>query len=138
MEIEFLIEHSSFHFIQEDLFTQKITRVFMEEGFDKAVLLCVVFMSDEDLLQINKEHLNHDYYTDIITFPIEETEEVLESDMYISIDRVEENAKAFNVAFETELLRVVLHGCLHLCGFGDRTEIEIKQMRQKENYYILA
>ena len=129
-------EYDSFDFNQEDVFVDKITKVFTTEKVLKEVSLCFVFMSDDYLLEINKEHLNHDYYTDIITFPIEETEDSLEADIYISIDRVKDNAAEFEVDFNVELLRVVLHGVLHLCGYGDKTEAEIVTMRAKENYYI--
>ena len=136
MDIEFVNEYDSFDFNQEDVFVDKITKVFTTEKVLKEVSLCFVFMSDDYLLEINKEHLNHDYYTDIITFPIEETEDSLEADIYISIDRVKDNAAEFEVDFNVELLRVVLHGVLHLCGYGDKTEAEIVTMRAKENYYI--
>ena len=94
--------------------------------------LSYIFCSDEYLLKINKEYLNHDYYTDIITFPYKQGKEI-ESDIFISIDRVEENARQFDVTFEQELLRVMSHGLLHLMGYGDKTVEEKKEMRKKEN-----
>ena len=98
--------------------------------------MSIIFNSDESLLDINKQFLNHDYQTDIITFPIEETETELEAELYISIDRVKENAEDFGITFENELQRVIIHGTLHLCGFGDKSESEEKLMRQKEDEHL--
>lgn len=136
LDIHFINQHSSIAFSEDNYFQAKVSNVFVGESFRKDLFLNIVFLSDEDLLEINKEYLNHDFYTDIITFPIEETEEYLEADIYISLDRVKDNAKEFNVAYELELLRVVIHGALHLCGYKDKTEVEIKTMRGKEDYYI--
>lgn len=94
-----------------------------------------IFCDDEYLLNINKEYLNHDFYTDIITFPYKQGIEI-ESDIFISIDRIKENADTYNSTFETELLRVMAHGLLHLLGFNDKTEEEEKEMRNKENWAI--
>ena len=91
-----------------------------------------IFCSDEYLHKINVEYLQHDTYTDIITFPLAEDPNI-EGDIFISIDRIQENASKFNVDFENELNRVLAHGVLHLCGWGDKTEEEAKQMRYKEN-----
>ena len=97
--------------------------------------LSLVFCSDDYLLEVNKKHLNHDYYTDIITFDYSE-ENKISGDLLISIDRVKENAKTFSVSFMHELNRVVIHGVLHLCGYKDKTEEEKKQMRNLENKYL--
>lgn len=94
-----------------------------------------IFCSDDYLHKINVEHLNHDTLTDIITFPYADLP-VIESDIYISIDRVRANAKNFEVSFEHELLRVLIHGVLHLCGHGDKTEEEAQNMRNKEEEAI--
>ncbi|MBK9735136.1 MAG: rRNA maturation RNase YbeY [Saprospiraceae bacterium] len=99
--------------------------------------LCFVFCSDDQLLDINLKYLQHDYYTDIITFPYKEGL-VIEGDMYISLDRVKENALEFGVSFENELRRVMVHGVLHLMGYGDKTKDEISIIRSKEDYYIDA
>ena len=93
--------------------------------------LNVVFCSDDYLLQMNQKHLNHDYYTDIITFDY--YEEDVTGDLFISVDRVRENALEMNEVFERELRRVVAHGTLHLLGYGDKTVEEEKLMRIKEN-----
>jgi rRNA maturation RNase YbeY len=95
-----------------------------------------IFCSDEYLLEINKTYLAHDYYTDVITFDNTEEGEPLQSDIFISIDRVKENAEKFAVTFQHELYRVMVHGILHLAGFKDKTEDEQKLMREKENLYL--
>ena len=87
------------------------------------------------MLEKNKTYLNHNTLTDIITFDYSEKDEI-SGDLFISIERVRENAKIYNVTFELELSRVLIHGILHLIGFGDKTDEEIKTMRQKENFYL--
>lgn len=101
----------------------------------KITQISYIFCNDEYLLEINKEYLNHDYYTDIITFPYKQGREI-ESDIFISIDRVKENANTFDSTFEKELLRVVAHGLLHLIGYKDKTDEEGKEMRKKEDWAI--
>ena len=91
-----------------------------------------IFCSDESLLEINRQHLNHDYYTDIITFQYEGVPEV-SGDIYISIDRVKENADRFGETFDRELKRVMIHGILHLLGFKDGTLQEKSEMRSNED-----
>lgn len=90
------------------------------------------FCSDEKLLEINRERLGHDFYTDIVTFPLTDCETVLSSEFCISIDRIKENAVTFGRSFESELHRVIIHGVLHLIGFDDHTEEDVKEMREKE------
>ncbi|WP_167964453.1 rRNA maturation RNase YbeY [Saonia flava] len=94
-----------------------------------------IFCDDRYLLEINKKYLNHDTYTDIITFDYS-AGNLISSDIFISIDRVRENAANLDVDFEEELLRVMSHGILHLLGFNDKTEDEKAQMRVKENEMI--
>lgn len=94
--------------------------------------LSYIFCDDEYLLNINKEYLDHDYYTDIITFPYQQGQ-TLESDIFISIDRVAENASNYNVDFETELRRVIAHGILHLLGYKDKTTEEQEEMKAQED-----
>lgn len=92
-----------------------------------------IFCSDEYLLEVNRTYLDHDYYTDIITFDNrEEVEAPLESDIFISIDRVKDNAAEMNVTFDRELHRVIIHGLLHLMGWNDKTASEKQAMREKE------
>ncbi|HQW03710.1 MAG TPA: rRNA maturation RNase YbeY, partial [Saprospiraceae bacterium] len=89
---------------------------------------------DEFLLEINRNHLDHDYYTDIITFPLNDNPLIAE--IYISIDRVQENATGLNIPFEDELHRVMIHGVLHLCGYDDHEEEDIRVIRKKEEFYL--
>lgn len=97
--------------------------------------LSIVFGNDEWLLNINETFLNHDYYTDIITFDYTE-HSILSGDLCVSIDRVSDNANKLNVSRETELFRVVIHGVLHLCGLNDKSEDEKKVMRKTEDKYL--
>ena len=90
------------------------------------------FCSDEKLLEINRERLGHDFYTDIVTFPLTDCETVLSSEFCISVDRIKENAGTFGRTYESELHRVIIHGVLHLIGFDDLTDEEEIEMREKE------
>ena len=94
-----------------------------------------VFCDDNYLLKINKEFLDHDTYTDIITFDYSVGNEII-SEIYVSIDRVEENAKKYKQTFENEIHRVMIHGVLHLCGYNDKLAEEKQIMRDKENHYL--
>ncbi|WAC11002.1 rRNA maturation RNase YbeY [Dyadobacter pollutisoli] len=96
-----------------------------------------IFCSDEYLLEINKQYLDHDYFTDIITFDNSEEDNILEGDIYISVDRVRENAETFHADFETEMRRVLIHGLLHLMGYEDSDESLKKAMRAKEDEYLI-
>lgn len=97
--------------------------------------ITVVLGTDDWLLEQNKLYLNHDYYTDIITFDYSEGS-IISGDLLISIDRVYDNASIYNVSRETELNRVIVHGLLHLLGYKDESEEELKLMREKEDYYL--
>jgi probable rRNA maturation factor len=94
-----------------------------------------VHVSDDELLDINVSSLNHDYYTDIITFDYSEGK-CIDAEIYISIDRVRSNSKEFSSTFEDEMLRVYIHGLLHIIGFKDSTEEQKTEMRQQENTLI--
>ncbi|TDL99804.1 MAG: rRNA maturation RNase YbeY [Flavobacteriaceae bacterium] len=94
------------------------------------------FCSDDELLKINLEHLSHDTLTDIISFDNSIGEEILSGEIFISIERVKENAQIFNVSFEQELKRVMIHGVLHFLGQKDKTEAQQAQMTQKEEYCL--
>lgn len=99
--------------------------------------LSIVFCSDEYLLNINREHLAHDYYTDIITFDLSASREAgIAGELYISIDRVKDNSKQFGSTFTQELHRVIFHGLLHLCGYKDKKQSDIAMMRKKEAHYL--
>jgi rRNA maturation RNase YbeY len=103
----------------------------------KAARITYIFCSDEFLLKINKQFLKHDFYTDIITFNLSnvKSDPVL-AEIYISIERVKENALNLNIPFMQELHRVMFHGVLHLCGYKDKTKEQKKLMRSKENVYL--
>lgn len=100
------------------------------------------FVTDERLYEINKQHLNHDTLTDIITFDYSYSDHyenrLLVSEVYVSVDRVRENATLFQTSFDIELKRVLFHGILHLCGYKDKTKEEQQEMREKEDFYLLA
>ncbi len=120
--------------LDSEFFGSWLSRVCGLEGksLDEVSL---IFCSDDYLLEINKAHLNHDYYTDIITFDYCE-EDNIAGDLFISIDRVEENASDASVTFTEELNRVVVHGVLHLLGYKDKSEEEEKLMRGKEDWAL--
>lgn len=101
------------------------------------VSLSFVFCSDKEVLKINQTYLNHDYYTDIITFDLSEFKsKSIEGEIYISVDRVKENAQTYKNSLSTELHRIIFHGVLHLCGFNDKTQKEKKRMTAKENEWL--
>lgn len=102
----------------------------------KLASLNFVFCSDKELLTINKEYLSHDYYTDIITFELSERGQPVEGEIYISVDRVAENAQKLKEPLSRELHRVVFHGVLHLCGYSDKTKRLRAKMEEAENYYL--
>ena len=104
----------------------------------KKLSLSVVFCSDDYLLNINKQFLNHDYYTDIITFPLEETEATSLAEIYISLERVWDNAKKQKVTFDDELHRVLFHGVLHLTGLKDKTKEQKAAMTVAEDKWLKA
>lgn len=135
-DISFFTEANVTHpFPENEIdFVRWISSVAKTEGKTISTLN-YIFCSDDYLLDINIKYLGHDFYTDIITFPYKEGDE-LESDMYISLDRVRENAHDFKETFENELKRVMVHGLLHLMGYGDKSPDEIRLMREKEDYYI--
>jgi rRNA maturation RNase YbeY len=112
-----------------------LTALFKKEG-KKLAELRYIFVSDERLLEINREFLRHDFYTDIITFPLSVPRQPIVGEIYISVDRVKENARDFGNTIKKELHRVILHGALHLCGYGDKTPREEKKMRQMEEKYL--
>jgi rRNA maturation RNase YbeY len=98
-------------------------------------LLNFVFCSDAYLLDINKRFLKHDFYTDIITFNLGDNSNI-EGDIYISVERIKDNATLFSSTYQKELHRVMFHGVLHLCGYMDKTKSDKELMTKKENYYL--
>ena len=95
-----------------------------------------IFCSDKRLLDINREFLQHDFYTDVITFDLSTSKKETEAEVYLSVDRIKENAKLAGVTFTEEIHRVIFHGALHLCGYKDKKSTEIDLMRQAENKYL--
>lgn len=117
-----------------EFFVLSINNLIVSEKFLEGNLT-VVFCNDDYLLDMNRTYLNHDYYTDIITFDYSESS-MISGDLFVSVDRILENSKDFAVSFNYELCRVLYHGVLHLCGYKDKEDEDIKIMRQKENYYL--
>ena len=120
---------------ETNLFLVKTIPSLLAEENKEEGEISLVFCTDEELLQVNKAHLNHDFYTDIITFDYCEGN-TISGDLFISTERVAANATEFGVEFEEELARVVFHGLLHLSGYNDKSEEEKAIMRSKENHYL--
>lgn len=123
-EIDFRLEN-------EIQYANWISRVILSENKIEGDIN-YIFCDDDFILEINKQYLNHDYYTDIISFDYSVGNE-LHGDIFISIERVQENAEDYNVTFEEELKRVAIHGVLHYCGYKDKSEEEESIMRNKED-----
>jgi len=122
---------TDFNLDKDHKYTEWLKKVVISEDHQLEAVN-FIFCSDEQLLEINQDHLRHDYYTDIITFEYGELGNVY-GDIFISVDRVRENAKDLNIHMEEELRRVMCHGVLHMMGFVDKTDADKKQMRDKEN-----
>lgn len=135
ISIEFVSEDVDFTLTNTDKFKTWIAQVISDHAF---ILenITYIFCSDAYLYNINQSYLNHDTFTDIITFDNSDEEDIVESDIFISIDRVKDNASQFNIFFEEELHRVMLHGVLHLVGYDDKDDTDKEIMRQKENHYL--
>lgn len=134
--IYFTSELKSFNLKNKQKLKNGLKQIAENEG-KKIDELNYIFVDDNALLEINKQFLAHDTFTDIITFDNNEDEdEYIEGDIFISIERVMENAVKYEVEFTDELYRVLSHGLLHLCGYGDKSEVEKKVMRQKEDLAI--
>jgi len=125
---------TQFKLDNETCFTDGISRVIRsEDGYDNQIDF--IFCSDDYLLRINQQYLDHDTYTDVITFDYSIGKE-LSGDIFISIDRVTDNARKLHVSFYSELARVMTHGVLHMLGYNDKTRMDIKVMREKETEKI--
>lgn len=130
-------------FIDTDILTEEMLGVkewirdFVKSYGKEVGELYYSFCSDEYLYKMNVELLGHDFYTDIITFPLNECETILSAEFHISIDRIKENAVTFNRSFKDELHRVMAHGVLHLIGFDDLCEDDEKQMREEEEKCLM-
>jgi len=134
MPVHFHREQTSYQIRQKNNLKSWIRETILSEKKEESdinIILC----SDDYLLEVNREYLQHDYYTDIITFDYVEGL-LISGDLFISIDRIKENAKKENVPCETELRRVIIHGLLHLAGYKDKKKEDIKIIREKENFYL--
>jgi len=131
----FFTEDTDYRLRQKIALRKWIEETAKAEGF-KTGEISIVLCSDVYLLRINQQYLNHDTYTDIVTFDNSDEEEVIAGDIFISIDRVRENAAKFGVSEQDELHRVIIHGILHLCGYGDKKKAEKAVMTAKEDYYL--
>ena len=132
--ISYFNQDTDFQFKGKRLASRWLKEVAEAEGRSIGEI-SVVFCSDPYLLDINKKYLGHDYYTDIITFDYCE-DNTLNGDLFISVDTVRANADFYGTTFHEELSRVIVHGILHLIGYDDHTDEDVKQMRAKENEYL--
>ncbi|MBN1112823.1 MAG: rRNA maturation RNase YbeY [Bacteroidales bacterium] len=132
--MEFLCEDIEFNLTDSVKIENWINECIELEG-KEAGEITYIFCSDPYILEINKEHLQHDYFTDIITFDYC-FDDIINGDMFISIDTVKDNAERFNQSFEQELCRVVIHGILHLIGYNDSNDEEQRIMSLKEDFYL--
>ena len=126
---------TDFELAEQDRLREWITKVIISEGYEVGEIL-YVFCDDEYLHKINLEFLNHDTLTDVITFDYNMGKQV-NSEIFISVERVTENGLDYGVTFLQELHRVMIHGILHLCGYKDESEIEEKEIRSKEDQALL-
>ena len=130
----FFIEHN-ISLRNRGILKSFIPRIFKLEGY-KLQNLNYIFCSDDYLLEINRRSLKHDYYTDIITFDLSESPGIISGDIYISTDRVRDNARKLSLTITEELHRVIFHGALHLCGYKDKTVKHANEMRAAEDKYL--
>ncbi len=135
MPVQFFFLHHNVSLVNRKALKQFVAAIFKNE---KKPLhsLNYIFCSDDYLLQINKAHLNHNFYTDIITFDLSEPQKGTTGEVYISTDRVKDNAATLGVSIKEELHRVIFHGALHLCGYKDKATTDIKRMRKAEDRYL--
>jgi rRNA maturation RNase YbeY len=133
--IHFHFDNITFAFPNRNKLKHFIAQMF-KANKRKLAVLNYVFSTDREVVKINREYLNHDFYTDVIAFDLSDSGLKVEGEIYISVDRVRQNAKTFDVPFYEELHRVIFHGTLHLCGYSDKSSSEKKEMRQKEAFYL--
>ncbi len=131
--IQFFFEDIDKIEIQPNL-SNRLENIILSEG-KKPGEINYIFCDDEYLLQVNREYLKHDYYTDVITFDYVKGK-TISGDIFVSLPRIFDNAQTLSKDFESEFFRVLAHGVLHLCGYKDKTDDEIAEMRSKEDYYL--
>lgn len=134
MKISFLYQNDSYRIIDEEKTIDWIKRVITKEE-KRLGEIEYYFVTEEEILRINQEFLDHNYLTDIITFD-NSFVNIINGNIFISPDTVQSNAHNFKTSLQNELYRVVIHGIMHLCGYEDRTEIDQNVMRSKENEYL--
>lgn len=132
--ISYYFEDTDFVFRERNL-NGRWLRMVAESEVRRLGNVSIIFCSDNYILDVNQRYLGHDYFTDIITFDYCEGDR-LSGDLFISVDSVRENALEYGTEFKDELNRVIVHGILHLIGYDDHTEDEVRTMREKENYYL--
>lgn len=135
-DIQFFSEDIDFTLKEKQKVREWIGATIKAEGFKRVGELSFVLCSDAYLLEINKQYLDHDTFTDIVTFDSSEDEDVIAGDIFISVERTTENAKKFNVSERDELHRVIIHGVLHLCGYYDKKKEDKTLMTEKEDFYL--
>lgn len=134
-KVYFFFDTVNHHLKNRARVKQAVELIFRKEK-KKLDHLNYIFCSDTALLSINKQYLKHDYYTDIITFDLSENKDKVSGEIYISVDRVRENAAILKTPFSKELIRVIFHGALHLCGYRDKKSKGERKMREKEEFYL--
>jgi rRNA maturation RNase YbeY len=132
--VSFHSEQTDYSISNENQISDWLVSVCKKEGKTLAEI-SIILCSDDYLLEVNRKHLNHDYYTDVITFDYSESPHV-SGDIIISIDRVQENADSFGVEMVDELHRIIVHGTLHLLGYTDKTSSSKEEMTSKEDFYL--
>jgi rRNA maturation RNase YbeY len=134
-DINFFKEDIRYRLLNREEIISWISSAVRKEGF-KAGAINIILCSDKYLRKMNKEFLQHDYNTDIITFDLTEDPSVISGDLFISLERVVENAITFETTDTKELHRVMIHGVLHLCGYSDKSKVKQKEMRSREDFYL--
>jgi rRNA maturation RNase YbeY len=134
-QINFFKEDIKFRFSDSENIFDWISKAIKNEGFQKGDIN-IIFCSDAYLRKMNKQYLQHDYNTDIITFETGDDPSIVNGDLFISIDRVKANSKTLKILFRDELHRVIIHGILHLCNYSDKSPKKQSEMRAQEDYYL--
>lgn len=134
--ISYFFEDTHFKFSKRRLTNKWLKSVVQNEGLSLGDIN-IIFTSDDYLLKINQKYLNHNYFTDIITFDYREGD-VIVGDLFISVDSVKDNSSFYGTSFDNELMRVIVHGVLHIIGYDDHTPEDVKVMRSKEDFYLNA
>lgn len=134
-KVYFFSDDTAIPLRNRDLVKRQVEHIFKKEK-KKLGSINYIFCSDKRILQINRKYLKHDFYTDIITFSLAESGFPIHAEVYISVPRIRENAKMLQQPFKTELLRVIFHGALHLCGYKDKPRKDKGTMRSREDFYL--